>query len=160
MATTNYVSVQFSDAERDTLLVAIASLKDSLSFLKPLSAEKRQSLAKLGDKSRAFVEKALDVALQHPDILPRAFDLDEMQRDVDAFRALYAVAMELERLQRLVDDTVMALGSDAYSASLAIYTYAKANQDEFGLESKVDDLSRRFSRSAPRSRPEAGEATA
>lgn len=70
MATTNYVSVQFSDAERDTLLVAIASLKDSLSFLKPLSAEKRQSLAKLGDKSRAFVEKALDVPLQHPDILP------------------------------------------------------------------------------------------
>ncbi|ASC71585.1 hypothetical protein XM38_025370 [Halomicronema hongdechloris C2206] len=59
-----------------------------------------------------------------------------MQRDVEAFRSLYAVAMELERLHQLVDDTVMALGSDAYSASLAVYTYAKANQDEFGLDGK------------------------
>jgi hypothetical protein len=37
----------------------------------------------MGDKSRAFVSKALEVARQNPDFLPRSFDLDEMKRDVE-----------------------------------------------------------------------------
>ena len=48
-----------------------------------LTPEQRKSLPKMGDKSQAFVNKALEVATQNPDFLPGSFDLEEMKRDVE-----------------------------------------------------------------------------
>ena len=60
----NRVSASLGDAERTALLGAIANLKSSLPFLIDLTPEERRALPKLGDKSRAFVSKALEVAIQ------------------------------------------------------------------------------------------------
>ena len=78
----NRVSASLGDAEKTALLGAIANLKSSLPFLIDLTPEERRALPKLGDKSRAFVSKALEVAIQNEDILPRSFDLEEFKRDV------------------------------------------------------------------------------
>jgi hypothetical protein len=69
-----------------------------------LTIEERKSLPKLGDKSQAFVTKALEVATQNPDFLPRSFDLYEMRRDVELFETLYPVLLSLIQLQELVND--------------------------------------------------------
>jgi len=42
-----------------------------------LTAEDRKSLPKMGDKSRAFVLRALEVGERNEGMLPRAFDLEE-----------------------------------------------------------------------------------
>jgi hypothetical protein len=125
---------------------AIATIKEKLPFLVNLTTDERRSLPKLGDKSRAFVTKALEVAAQNPDFLPRSFDLDEMRRDVELFEELYPILLALSQLQELVDDTTMAVGSEAYAAGLMIYNYAKASGKGSGLESMVDDMGRRFAR--------------
>jgi hypothetical protein len=125
---------------------AIATIKAKLPFLLNLSVEERKGLAKMGDKSHAFATKALEVATQNPDFLPRAFDVGEMRRDVQLFEAMYPVVVALSQLQGLIDDTYMAVGSEAYSSALTVYTYAKASGESGGLETIVEELGQRFAR--------------
>jgi len=140
------ISAQLSQADRDAVMAAIATIKAKLPFLIDLSAEERKALPKMGDKSRAFVSKAMEVATQNPDFLPRSFDLAELQKDVQLFEALYPVLMSLTQLHDLVDDTCLAVGSEAYAAALQVYTYAKASGQGTGLETAVEELGLRFAR--------------
>ncbi|MBD2501966.1 hypothetical protein [Anabaena azotica] len=140
------ISAKLTPADREAVMQAINTIKEKLPFLVDLTTEERKSLPKLGDKSRAFVSKALEMATQNPDFLPRSFDLDEMRRDVELFEALYPILLSLTQLHELVDDTSVAVGSEAYAAGLMVYNYAKASGKGAGLDSMVDDLGRRFAR--------------
>jgi hypothetical protein len=142
----NRVSAKLSPADRDAVLAAVKTIKDKLPFLIDLSPEDRRALPKLGDKSRAFVSKALEVAIQNPDFLPRSFDLDEMKQDVELFESMYPVLISLAQLNELVEDTVMEVGSEAYAAALMVYNFAKANGTGSGLDGVVDEMGKRFAR--------------
>ncbi len=100
----------------------------------------------MGDKSRAFVSRALEIATQNPDFLPRSFDLEEMRRDVELFEAMHPVMLAVKQLHELVDDTYMAVGSEAYSAALSVYNYAKVSGQGAGLDEAVKELGTRFAR--------------
>lgn len=144
--TTNHISATLAQKDREAVLTAIATIKEKLPFLIDLTLEQRKSLPKMGDKSRAFVSKAMEVATQNPDFLPRSFDLDEMRRDVELFESLYPILLSVAQLQELVDDTCMAVGCDAYGAALQVYNYAKASGKGSGLDTLVDEMGRRFAR--------------
>ncbi|MEH2232065.1 MAG: hypothetical protein V7K71_20985 [Nostoc sp.] len=133
---------------------AITTIREKLPFLIDLTTEERKALPKLGDKSRAFVSKALEIGTQNPDFLPRSFDLNEMRQDIELFEALYPILLSLTQLQELVDDTSVAVGSEAYAAGLMVYNYAKVSGKGAGLESMVDDLGRRFARKAKKVQPQ------
>jgi hypothetical protein len=152
---TNKVTTKLSAADREAVMEAISTIRQKLPFLIDLSTEERKALPKLGDKSRAFVSKALEIAAQNPDFLPRSFDLDEMRRDMELFEALYPILLSLTQLQELVDDTSVAVNSEAYAAGLLVYNYAKASGKGAGLDSMVDDLGRRFARKAKKLQPQA-----
>ncbi|WP_193196165.1 hypothetical protein [Nostoc sp. MG11] len=149
----NRISANLSQTDRLQVMQAITTIREKLPFLIDLTAEERKSLPKLGDKSRAFVSKALEVATQNPDFLPRSFELDEMRRYVELFDALYPVLLSLTQLQELVDDTLIATGSEAYTAALAVYNYAKVNGNVSGLDAVIDDMGRRFSRRSRKTQP-------
>ncbi len=144
--TDNRVSATLSAADRQAVLDAIKTIKTKLPFLVDITPEERRSLPRMGDKSRAFVSKALEVATQNGDILPRSFDLDEMRKDVELFEALYPIWQAMTQLCELIDDTKMAVGSEAYVAALLVYNYAKVNQANAGLDAALDDLGKRFAR--------------
>jgi hypothetical protein len=74
------ISAALTQSDRDAVMSAVATIKAKLPFLVDLTADERKALPKMGDKSRAFVSKALEVATQNPDFLHRSFDLDEMGR--------------------------------------------------------------------------------
>lgn len=107
---TNQISATLTQADRDAALAAITTLKEKLPFLIDLTTEERKALPKMGDKSRAFVSKALEVATQNPDFLPRSFDLEEMRKDVQLFEAMYPIVMAMTQLQELLDDTYVTVG--------------------------------------------------
>ena len=149
MATVNRVSATLAQADKDAIMASIGTIKQKLPFLITLSADDRQSLRKLGDKSRAFVLKSMETAIQNPQILPRGFEAEEMKKDVDLFEQLFAIRQALMTLSEMVDDTYMEVGSEAYMAALLVYNYAKAgNIGTGGLDAVVDELGRRFTRKA------------
>ncbi|MBX9253845.1 hypothetical protein H1Q63_07760 [Desmonostoc muscorum CCALA 125] len=145
------ISATLGQTERDAVLQAISTIKEKLPFLVDLSPDDRMALPKMGDKSRAFVSIALEVAAQNPEFLPRSFDLDEMRKDVQLFEALYPVLLSLTQLQELVDDTSLAVGSEAYAAALQVYNYAKASGQGAGLDAVVLEMGQRFARKAVKS---------
>ncbi|MGV0024744.1 hypothetical protein [Phormidesmis priestleyi] len=151
---TNQISATLIQSDRDAVLAAIATIKQKLPFLMDLTPEERKALPKMGDKSRAFVSKALEVATQNPDFLPRAFDLNEMRKDVQLFETMYPIVMAMAQLQELLDDTYVTVGSEAYSSALQVYNYAKASGQGAGLEAVVDELGQRFARRTKKVKPQ------
>ncbi|MFN6570490.1 hypothetical protein [Dendronalium sp. ChiSLP03b] len=149
------ISATLAQKDRDALLQAITTIKEKLPFLIDLSNEERKALPKMGDKSRAFVSKALEIATQNPEFLPRSFDLEEMRKDVQLFEALYPLLLSLTQLQELVDDTSLAVGSEAYAAALQVYNYAKASGQTAGLDAVVGEMGQRFARKSRRVKPQA-----
>ena len=95
--TANRISATLAAADRDAVLAAITTIRQKLPFLIDLTAEERSALSKFGDKSRAFVSKALEIASQNPSILPRSFDLDEMRSDFQLFQDLQPILMALNQ---------------------------------------------------------------
>lgn len=148
------ISAKMSDTNREIVLSAIATIKASMPFMVDLTAEDRKALPKMGDKSRAFVTKALEIATQNPDFLPRSFDLEEMRRDVELFDQLYPLLLSLNQLQEMLENTYTAVGSEAYTAALTIYKYAKASDQSGSLEGIVDDLGQRFTQKSKKEKPQ------
>jgi hypothetical protein len=152
----NRISANLGEAERQAVLAAIQTIRQKLPFLLDLTPEERRALPRIGDKSRGFIEQALLVAEQNPDILPRTFDVGEMRNDVELLSALSSVFTALSQLYELVDDTVVAVGSDAYTSSLLVYQFARAAGKGAALDTAVDGLAQRFarkSRNAPTANP-------
>ena len=155
--TENRVSATRSDADVDEIMAAIDTLKQKMPFLVDLSKQDRLSMLKMGDKSRAFVQKMMEVVKQNQDFLPRSFDVDEMQKDVELFNSLYPVLMALQQCTDLLEDTVMVVGSEAYAAALVAYRYAKDADLGAGLEGVLDDIGRRFARKSGQAKAETSE---
>ena len=148
----NRVSAQLGEAERQAVFAAIQTIRQKLPFLIDLTPEERRALPRFGDKSRGFVEQALQVAEQNPDILPRTFDAGEMRNDVELFAALSSVNAALSQLSELVEDTLMAVGSESYAAALLVYQFTRAAGKGTALDYALDGLGQHFarkSRSAP-----------
>ncbi|MBD2107672.1 hypothetical protein [Nodosilinea sp. FACHB-13] len=151
--TSNYISATLSPQARDEIMGAISAIRAKLPFIIDVAPKVKRSMPKMGDKSRAFVQKALDVAVQHPDFLPRSFDIAELQRDVDLFETIYPLAMAIAQLQADLDDTLAAVGSDAFTAALQVYRHAKAHGDGSGLDTLVEELGQRFDRQPRKKAP-------
>lgn len=152
----NRVSASLSEVDRQAVLSALTTIREKLPFLIDLSPDERRTLPKMGDRSQGFVTKALEVATQNADILPRSFDVEEMRKDVELLGALSPIMGALAQLQELVEDTFLAVGSEAYTSALLIYQYARAGGKGAALDDALDALGQRFARKTGRAKPGAG----
>ncbi len=119
---------------------------------KELSGVTPTRTIKVGDKSLAFVLNSLSAARSNPEILPNSFDTDELDRDYALSRNLLEVLTVLNRLTEQVDDTLLAVGSEAMTSSLSVYDYVKtAAKREPGLKGLAEQLGERFKK-VPRDR--------
>ena len=142
----NQVSAEISEADQQAVLAAIETIRQKLPFLIDLTPEQRRSLPKMGDKSRAFVSKALTIAQHNSNFLPRSFSVEEMERDVGLIESLQPIMVSLTRLFEQLEDTYTEVGSEAYSAALVVYQYGRTSSDGESLESLLDDMAQRFAR--------------
>jgi len=142
----NRVSAELSEADQQAVLAAIETIRQKLPFLIDLTPEQRRSLPKMGDKSRAFVSKALTIAQHNSNFLPRSFSVEEMERDVGLIESLQPIMVSLTRLFEQLEDTFTEVGSEAYSAALVVYQYGRTSSDGESLESLLDDMAQRFAR--------------
>ncbi len=143
----NRISASMNQAQADEVTKAIETINQNLPFLIDLTTGERQDMPKFGNKNRTFVVKALELAKQNPDILPRSFDVEEMKKDVELVEKLYPIHQAMTKLFEKIDDTYFAAGSEAYTSALHVYNYAKAANIAMGvLDDVLDDLGKRFAR--------------
>jgi hypothetical protein len=139
------ITASLSPADIQEIKAAFATIEAKLPFLVTLSAEERRNLFKMGDKRLAFVNTSLIAAQSNRNILPASFDLDEFVRDYQLAANLTEVLIGLRQLTEQVDDTLMAVGSEAMGSSLTVYDYVKtAAKKTPGLKTIAEQLGERF----------------
>lgn len=142
----NLVDIDLNADALAAIDAALTALETSFSSLIALTADQRQQLTKMGDKSEAFCRQAGNVFSENPGILPRNFDLEGYQRDLATLDALRPRLVRLSRLQQCASDTEMALGSDLMTNALEGYAVLKVAGKGHGLDEMRRMLSARFAR--------------
>lgn len=140
----NLISAQLSDDAVIDISKHLEAIQSLMPFLTDLNADDRRKLLIMGSGSVGFTNDAVELSQQHSDILPRSFDVDELQRDRTLFNQMLRVQNSVDYLKNLIDDTTLAVGSDLYQGSLEVYTYAKAAGKGSGLEERVKEMGKRF----------------
>ena len=139
------ITASLSPEDMQQIKAALQTIQKKLPFLITLSTEERRRLFKMGDKSLAFVNNSLTAAQSNPDILPASFDIQEFVRDYQLAATLTELLIALRQLSEQVDDTLLAVGSEAMSSSLTVYDYVKtAAKKTPGLKSLAEQLGDRF----------------
>ncbi len=120
------------------------ALKNVLVF--NLTAEERQSLRIMGDKTLAFVQKSIEYAEANPSLTPVYLDMDEAKKDFALTHDLYSILQKVNTLQRAIEDTMMVAGREAYDAALIFYNSVKgaSRVNVPGSEAVYNDLQQRF----------------
>lgn len=142
----NRISVAISAEAIANIMAAIATIEQNLPTLVNLTADERKSLPKMGDRTLAFVGKALEYTKQNPQVVPNFLETAEFNKDVDAVTALNKVLIPLHQLTEKLDDTSMLAGSEAYMSALVFYNAVKgaAKAGVPGMKTIYDDLQSRF----------------
>jgi erythromycin esterase-like protein len=159
----NLVDIEFAaDAVAD-IEHALDTLDQRFAALVGLTPRQRRHLTKMGGNSEAFCRQALQMAHQHPELMPRSFDNEASLRDLRALEQLRDWRTQLTRLYERMADTETALGSDLMTAALEAYAFLKVAGQREGLDTTKRELATRFARSPRRgsatngSEPTAGE---
>ena len=100
----------------------------------------------MGNKNRIFAGKVLEVIQQKSDFLPRSFDIEQFQQELETFDRLSTILMALNQLRDLVDATTISIGTEAYENALTAYRHAKASGQGASLEAMMAEMAQRFAR--------------
>ena len=140
------ISATVAAADVQAIKDAIATIQAKLPFLVNLTSGERKSLFKTGANSLSFVQNALQAAQNNPDILPKSFNVPEFASDVTLFATLTDINTAIAQLASSVDDTRLAVGSEAMKEATQVYNYVKtaANTTTPGLKPVADQLGERF----------------
>ena len=88
----NTISATLSTEDQQAIHAAIDTLRQKLPFLIDLNIKDRRVMPKLGDKTVGFVQKAVQIANEHPQMFATAF-LDEMHKDAQLLDLLLPIRL-------------------------------------------------------------------
>ena len=143
----NLVSLSIPEGELSEIRKAIKILQERLlPYLLELTNDEKESMAKMGDKTVAFVTKATEHAEAHDKLVPVFVDVAELRKDLQAIETLRPFYNSLSHLVKGLEDTIMVAGSEAYLAALAFYQSTKvgAKMNVSGAQEIYNDLQPRF----------------
>ncbi|MEH1869690.1 MAG: hypothetical protein V7K69_32480 [Nostoc sp.] len=139
------IAASLSPQDIQEIKAALQTVQKKMPFLITLSNEERRKLVKMGDKSLAFVNNSITAAQSNREILPATFDVEELVQDYQLAAALTELLTSMQQLTEQVDDTLMAVGSEAMTSSLTVYDYVKtASKKTPGLKTVAEQLGERF----------------
>ncbi|MFW9261573.1 hypothetical protein A4S05_28245 [Nostoc sp. KVJ20] len=139
------IAAALSPQDIQEIKAALQTVQRKMPFLITLSTEERRKLVKMGDKSLAFVNNSVTAAQSNREILPATFDVEELVQDYQLATVLTELLTSMQQLTEQVDDTLMAVGSEAMTSSLTVYDYVKtASKKTPGLKTVAEQLGERF----------------
>jgi hypothetical protein len=139
------ISYEMSQTDYADIMAALDTLNTKMPFLITLDAKDVKSVFKLGPGSADFAQDSYAAAKAFPQILPPSFDVTEFGKDSMLFKQLSDVLLILDSLQEKVTDTQLAVGGEAMTACLEVYSYVQTAKDRVpGLHSVAEKLAERF----------------
>lgn len=143
----------------DSALAAINGLKALLPPMPNLTALERRRMAKLGIKSRGFVDAAFEAAQKDPGVLPGSLSLVTVQEQDQLHRYLSLLETHIADFNAKLGDALLLTGNWNYLAALSIYAGFKTPLGKAKMPEQQAFLRQRFARS-PKAKEGQPEATA
>lgn len=140
----NKINAAITADDRDVILGHINQIRTHLPFLIDLTPEERQTLVKMGDRGRPFVEESLNLVETDDVFMPRSFSKADMRNDSELYTTLLPIWMQVIKLHEAFNDTMLLIGSDLMMAGLEVYRNAKENGAGSNLDNLVPLLGQRF----------------
>jgi hypothetical protein len=134
----------------DVLADVLILFKQAEALLRPyvtqLTPSERRGMAKMGEKTMSFVEKANKFAAQNPNLVPPYLDMTAFDMNFADANKLLTVFIISQQLYENLDDTAMVARGEAYQDALVFYNSAKmaASQDIPGAKVVYEELKKRF----------------
>lgn len=148
------ISVTLSEADMQAVRASLDAIRAKLPFLVALTPKERQKLVKMGEKSVAFVKQCLQTVKDNPDLMPPTFNRQEFERDVDLASSLLGLLLLMQDLCAKLDDTLLAVGSEAMQQSLDVYAQVKLTaKRDAQLKATFEQLSTRYKGLGQRRKP-------
>lgn len=148
MSQENLISAELSATVAADITEKLKAINTALAgiLLFNLTGQDRLEMNKLGDKSLAFVEKALEYAANNTALVPSYLDLVEANKDLKLSKDLNNILKQVSTLQRAIEDIAMVAGSEAYDAALVFYASVKgaSRVNVPGSQSVFEDLQKRY----------------
>lgn len=153
------ITASLTQADKTAIRQAIKTIYDRMPMLINLSEDERKGRLVLGDKSVAFAQKVVEYTKSHPQFMPGDVSIPELQKDFELFEDLIWLLQQLRPLVSAVEDTELAVGTEAYYAVLAYYNNSRdaVSRNSPGARGVYADLRERypnFSQGRPASPPE------
>ena len=157
MPVQNLISASISPEAKTEVLQKVGEIKTRLPFLVTLQPAEIQGLFKAGDGYAPFVEKAYNVVCDHPNIMAGIFNTDEFKRDFLLAKDLTPISNQLTELTEAVQNTLIAVNSDAMSEALEVFAAVQQNKDKIpGLNTIAVEMAQ-FFKKTKRAKPTAAK---
>lgn len=157
MSTKNQISIEIPQTVIDDVTENLQNARTLLApYLQGLTAEEKETIFKMGDKTVATVQKVRDYTEINPEFAPSYMDKAEFLKDVAVVTDLSPLRNLSNQLASDLGDTMMLAGNEALLAALLYYGTVKEASDKGIATAKpiYEDLSKRFTRKGNRPAPE------
>jgi len=148
MSQKNEISIQIPPADLAKINQLILELKTALApFIIGLTPDEIAGMAKMGDKTVAFVDKVKDYTDSNPEFVPtNMMNVADFKIDVAAVVALAPVSKSINQISDDLKDTLILSGSEALIPALMYYGNVKFNASQGVASAKTiyEDLKKRF----------------
>jgi hypothetical protein len=147
VGTDNIISIEVTPEDKTAIETALTSLQTTLGkYVIVLTPDQKKEMAKMSDKSIAFVEKVSDYKTSNPEFVPAYMNTAEFDKDLKAVQELRDFQRVVEQQNSSLVDTITLCGSEAYRAALGYYNSVK-QAAKMNVPAAADiyaDLKKRF----------------
>ena len=146
----NLVSGSFSEADFAAILAAYQTLKTKLgALLKPLTAEQKRRLVKMGEQALPYAELSLELARAHPEKLPPTLRLAEYESDWTLYRQIVTLQTAQAEVASILAGGSAAARSDLMSGFREHYAYLQRFDADPAIQATVAKLAEFFAKNPP-----------
>ena len=85
------------------LAADIKSIEEALPFLIRLTPEQRQSMHKVDEEDRAFMDAMAELIREHPEFVPPGINAESYFANLDLMKKLETIQPAFERLHKLIE---------------------------------------------------------
>ena len=149
MSAQNQISIEIPKEITDAVAQKLQDCRTALApYLQGLTAEQRQILFKMGDKTVATVQKIESYIKSNPEFIPIYMDTKEFTKDLTAVNQLHEINNLASQLATDINDTSMLAGSEALLSGMLYYGTVKEAYSKGVPTSRTiyEDLQERFSK--------------
>jgi hypothetical protein len=147
MSAQNLVSASLTPETKTEIIQKLTEIKTALNFLITLQPDEVRSLFKAANSFAPFIDKAYHTVVDHPEIMPGVFDMEEFKRDYTLSKDLAPIVNQIKELAESLEKTLIAINSDALTGALDIYAAVKQNRDKVpGLNVVAEEMAEFFPR--------------